>query len=1213
MVTFSADRFCFSLTLTHRLIASPLFFYIGCSSDVAEGVTLLLKSGDYEECVNRMEADQLIINSGDGEKAELSGYRRSPVKQVFFHAVSVLLVGTPYLVGHWYPQWKVRWTMSKSTLTSADTILVNDEDGEVSAAKVERVDVSQHQHFPEEYKITYSDDPLQESPRMRLLPNIRPQMRYFIYKRQRYVWSIEAALFERLDGLNEKNKAITKLLRRRDGGVSDSVRRNLQELHGKNSIEIEVKSYLVLLLDEVINPFYLFQIGSIILWGFDNYLLYASCILFLSVCSLGFSVYEIRKQSEKLHDMVTSGGDEKVSVMCGRGQLGDCPREVELDCLDLVPGDTISIPADGCTMTCDAVLVTGTCIVNEAMLTGESVPVTKSALEHPPSGEEGAKYEPEANKMNTLFSGTSVIQTRFHSNSKVLAVVVRTGFDTSKGELVRSILYPKPLGFKFYQDSIKFILFLSAVAVIGMTYCLYVYVSRGSDWTMTLKRCLDIITVVVPPALPAAMTIGIFYGQKRLRKNKIFCLQPNRINVAGKLKLVCFDKTGTLTEDGLDMHSVIATATNVEEELEFGPPREDVTELDNSSVLVTCLATCHSITLIDNELVGDPLDVKMFESTGWEFEEPGPAKDENKFDQLMHAVVRSGEVEVGIIRQLQFDSKLKRMSVITRDKSDNHFTAFTKGAPEELKELCQPETVPANFHEILRDYAQQGFRVIGLAYKPMLAETKWHKVQKMKRDAIEKELCFLGLLIMQNKLKPETAPVIAELREAAIRCVMVTGDNLQTAISVARDCRMVDESARVLVVESENGATSYAEPVHPEGGSDVIHAVANGNSAGSVAVTVEPSPPDYHFAMTGATWSDIRLHRPELLPSILVSGTIFARMTPDQKTQLVEQLQSIDYVVGMCGDGANDCGALKAANVGISISEAEASVAAPFTSGRPGITCVPDVIREGRCSLVSSFATFKYMAMYSIIQFVSVLILYTHFTNLGDTMYLYIDLVILGAITFFMAWTEPCPKLVEKRPPGSLVSFSNLFCLGAQMCLVVLLQAGAILFLKSQSWYIPNSIDNPDEEVIVCWETTVIFIVSAFQYLAVALAFSRGKPFRKPFHTNVAFTISMVILTGLTTTLLFLPKNPFSHFIQLVEGQWQPQFRGMLMVFPLAHLLAAVSIEAFVSESKILKVVSKKVVGKTQPKNLHKRILMDLKNDERWPPEPRTRHERGFS
>ncbi len=78
---------------------------------------------------------------------------------------------------------------------------------------------------------------------------------------------------------------------------------------------------------------------------------------------------------------------------------------------------------------------------------------------------------------------------------------------------------------------------------------------------------------------------------------------------------------------------------------------------------------------------------------------------------------------------------------------------------------------------------------------------------------------------------------------------------------------------------------------------------------------------------------------------MLVCGQVFARMSPDEKNELVEKLQSIGYCCGFCGDGANDCGALKAADVGISLSEAEASVAAPFTSRVFDITCVPEVIR----------------------------------------------------------------------------------------------------------------------------------------------------------------------------------------------------------------------------------------------------------------------------
>jgi P-type E1-E2 ATPase len=107
-------------------------------------------------------------------------------------------------------------------------------------------------------------------------------------------------------------------------------------------------------------------------------------------------------------------------------------------------------------------------------------------------------------------------------------------------------------------------------------------------------------------------------------------------------------------------------------------------------------------------------------------------------------------------------------------------------------------------------------------------------------------------------------------------------------------------------------------------------------------------------------------------------------MSPDQKMRLVEELQKLSYMTGMCGDGANDCGALKAAHVGVSLSEAEASIAAPFTCSNPTIACVINIIRQGRAALSTSFSVFKYMAMYSMIQFFSVALLYHINSNLGD-------------------------------------------------------------------------------------------------------------------------------------------------------------------------------------------------------------------------------------
>ena len=125
-------------------------------------------------------------------------------------------------------------------------------------------------------------------------------------------------------------------------------------------------------------------------------------------------------------------------------------------------------------------------------------------------------------------------------------------------------------------------------------------------------------------------------------------------------------------------------------------------------------------------------------------------------------------------------------------------------------------------------------------------------------------------------------------------------------------------------------------------------------------------------------------------------------MSPDDKADLVSLLQqTMKMKVGMCGDGANDCGALKQADSGVSLSEAEASIAAPFTSKVQDISCVITLLREGRAALTTTFQAFKFIELYSIIQFVSVSLLYISESNLSDNQFLYIDLGVLVPLCIF--------------------------------------------------------------------------------------------------------------------------------------------------------------------------------------------------------------------
>ena len=126
--------------------------------------------------------------------------------------------------------------------------------------------------------------------------------------------------------------------------------------------------------------------------------------------------------------------------------------------------------------------------------------------------------------------------------------------------------------------------------------------------------------------------------------------------------------------------------------------------------------------------------------------------------------------------------------------------------------------------------------------------------------------------------------------------------------------------------------------------------------------------------------------------------------------------------IGMCGDGANDCGALKQADAGISLSEAEASIAAPFTSQIHDISCVITMLREGRAALTTTFQAFKFIELYSMIQFFSVEMLYVKKSNLSDNQYLAIDIGVLVPLCIFQSWTGAYQKLTPDLPQESLFS-----------------------------------------------------------------------------------------------------------------------------------------------------------------------------------------------
>lgn len=283
-------------------------------------------------------------------------------------------------------------------------------------------------------------------------------LRIFQCKHLRYVWDDSTHCFVKLKGLDVN---VPVLLLHQQKALDTETQNARREVYGLNQIFIPLKGVLTLLFLEALNPYYVFQVFSVILWFSYDYYYYAVVIVLMSAFGITMSILQTRKNQMALYKTVTSADTAMVL------QSNGVPRCLETKYL--VPGDLLEIPSGGCTMECDAVLLSGNCIMDESMLTGESVPVTKTPL----PCRRDLIFDPKEHSRHTLFSGTKVIQTRYIGTEKVLARVINTGNITTKGGLIRSILYPPPVDYKFEEDSYKFIMLLGVIAGCGFIYTLF--------------------------------------------------------------------------------------------------------------------------------------------------------------------------------------------------------------------------------------------------------------------------------------------------------------------------------------------------------------------------------------------------------------------------------------------------------------------------------------------------------------------------------------------------------------------------------------------------------------------------------------------------------------------------------------------------------------------------------------------------------------------
>ncbi|KAH9540758.1 hypothetical protein CY35_14G023000 [Sphagnum magellanicum] len=849
---------------------------------------------------------------------------------------------------------------------------------------------------------------------------------------------------------------------------------------GPNEIPFKPETLMYTILDELFSLFHVYQLIMYMLQFWNSYLFVASLMTSIVLLSASITIYT-RHHSQLAIAKITKYVTDATVLRDGVW--------VRLDSRNLVPGDIVKVQSDWL-LPCDLLLIQGSCICNESALTGEAMPVQKYMAPDKPE-----LYDPEGNgAQHTLFSGTTVLQAGTQSGCEVLAFVTATGMSTSKGKLLSSILYPEKMLFKYDEELPIVVMLLLAYAFVCFIISIVFQNHTGAQsyWVTKWIYCMAIVNQIMSPLLPVALEVGELHAVERLKAQRIFCLNPKRIAIAGKIRLFCFDKTGTLTKEGLDF-------IGIQSVLRTGPTFEPVKSPEKGDKIdfrtLNGLATCHAVTKFGDQFVGNQVEVKMFSSVGWELVEAtsepprvrGPNGDELK-----------------IVKRNEFNHARTTMSVVVED-CHGELHVYCKGSFEKIQELSLEGTLPTDYVQTAHSHALDGCYVLGLGYR--------------------------------NELKHDSRAAIQALKEGEVRPVMVTGDNAQCGHYIAKECAMVEPHVQVLLGDvDKQGSVSWV-PMSMKDESQ-IHAMSTDELLRYHRKDLEDGVQE--LAVTGKAFAILR--RSEVMDKLLYFTRIYARFTPADKVLVANLHRDHGLVVGMCGDGGNDCGALRAAHVGIALSDAEASVVSPFTSQDKSVTSVMDLLREGRAALHTSFACYKFLIMYGLMFSILKLCCYWYGIILSQMDYIFIDGVAVLILGYAMTLCYPEDKLGKVRPTSSLLGPLNVASVVGVWGINIVFLVGALRFMHTQTGYVkwPASYSHGASWWTLAdnWESTVIFFVMYFQFITSAFVYTFGSVFRKSVFLNWVLMVSYGGLLMFMSVILLLPANAFTSLWHVASEQF---------------------------------------------------------------------------
>ena len=634
-----------------------------------------------------------------------------------------------------------------------------------------------------------------------------------------------------------------------DGLTEEEAKKRL-DLYGKNELtEKKRKSKVIIFLEQFKDFLVFVLIFAALISAFVGELT-ESIIIWIIIIANGILGFIQEYRAEAAIDALKEIGALKALVK----RSG---KKREISSLDIVPGDIVylesgdKVPADG------RVIKNTNLYVEEAALTGESVPAEKKFQV---LSVEAQKEIPVNDQKNMVFSSTIV------TNGRGSYVVTKTGMNTEVGKIAELIQTQEEMETPLNKKLKKF---GKQIGLIILSICIVIFIIKVVRQDTILNAFIISISLAVaaiPEGLPVVVTTTLALGVQRMSKKNAIIRKLPAIETLGSTTKICTDKTGTLTKNEMTVKQLYLNHINLYVSGEGYEPIGKIKDSEGNQlspqendVLKTHILAgylCNNAYLMRDEkekyiIEGDPTEgafIVLGEKSG---------------------LIRK-EIDIRYERIVEyfFDSTRKRMSVVVEDKKENKETLYMKGAPEIVLNLCDRIYIDGTIRKLTGDdrakilkanneMAAQALRVLATAYDFCEAETYICKPRE-----VEEDLIFIGLVGIIDPARPEAKSAIETSKRAGIDVKMITGDQAITAKAIARELDIIKNQNEKIILGSQISDLSDEE---------------------------------------------------------LLDSHVYARVAPEHKLRIVEALQKRGEIVAMTGDGINDAPALKKADIGVAM------------------------------------------------------------------------------------------------------------------------------------------------------------------------------------------------------------------------------------------------------------------------------------------------------